>query len=67
MNNVKYVNFKFLLDNTFNIITTDNYRRVFAGMYILTILVKDGFKGLRELEEDKIRREVKDAIARMTM
>ena len=70
MNNVRYANFRYLLDlEKFVLIEENYYKQIFAGMYILTVLVKDGFSGLKELIEEEneallidIRKEVKRAL-----
>lgn len=70
MNNVRYANFHYLLDlEKFILIEENYYKQVFAGMYILTVLVKDGFSGLEELIEEEheallidIKKEVKRAL-----
>lgn len=70
MNNVRYANFRYLLDlEKFVLIEENYYKQIFAGMYILTVLVKDGFSGLEELIEEEneallidIRKEVKRAL-----
>lgn len=72
MNNVKFANFSALfMINDYELIKYDEYKQIFAGMYILTILVKDGFAGLDELKQeveedylDDIRKEVKRALKR---
>lgn len=71
MNNIRYANFRNLLDLDKVVLIEENYyKQVFAGMYTLTVLVKDGFSGLAELieEENKallmdIRKEVKRALS----
>lgn len=71
MNNIRYANFRNLLDLDKAILIEENYyKQVFAGMYTLTVLVKDGFSGLAELieEENKallidIKKEVKRALS----
>lgn len=70
MNNVKYANFRYLLDlENFTLIEENYYKSIFAGMYILMVLVKDGFAGLKELQEEEqaallidIKKEVKRAL-----
>lgn len=70
MNNVRYANFRYLLDLEKSVLIEENYyKQIFAGMYILTVLVKDGFSGLEELIEEEneallidIRKEVKRAL-----
>lgn len=72
MNNVKFANFSALFEiNNYGLIKYDEYKQIFAGMYILTILVKDGFAGLAEIKQeveedylDDIRKEVKRALKR---
>lgn len=71
MNNIRYANFRNLFDlDNFVLIEENYYKQVFAGMYMLTVLVKDGFSGLAELIEEEneallidIRKEVKRALS----
>ena len=70
MNNIKFADFSvFLKTNKINLNKNNVYNSIFAGMYTLIILVKDGFAGVEELgrveEEEfveKIKREVKRAL-----
>lgn len=70
MNNIRYANFRYLLELKKYILIDENYyKQVFAGMYTLTVLVKDGFAGVKELEEEEekallidIKKEVKRAL-----
>lgn len=72
MNNVKFANFPILFAiNNYKLVRDDEYLKIFAGMYMLTILVKDGFAGLAELQQeieneyfDNLRKEVKRALKR---
>lgn len=71
MSNVRYANFRYLLNlSDFILIEENYYKQIFAGMYTLTVLVKDGFAGLKELEEEEheallidIKKEVKRALS----
>lgn len=71
MNNIRYANFRNLFDLDNVVLIEENYyKQVFAGMYTLTVLVKDGFSGLAELIEEEneallidIRKEVKRALS----
>jgi SNF2 family DNA or RNA helicase len=72
MNDIKYANFHSIID-----ISKKRYSFIFnpigdvyAGMYMLTLITKDGFAGLEELkkemEEDElelVKRDVKRALS----
>ena len=72
MNNVKFANFPVLFGlDGFSLKRENNYSLIFAGMYSLTILVKDGFAGLKDLREEakqdfvaKIRREIRKTLGK---
>ena len=50
MNNVKYANFKKMYNlKNINLVYDNDYQNVFAGMYFLIVLVKDGFAGVAEI------------------
>ena len=50
MNNVKYANFKKMYNlKNINLVYDNVYQNVFAGMYFLIVLVKDGFTGVAEI------------------
>ncbi len=50
MNNVKYANFKKIYNlKNINLVYDNVYQNVFAGMYFLIVLVKDGFAGVAEI------------------
>ncbi len=50
MNNVKYANFKKMYNlKNINLVYDNVYQNVFAGMYFLIVLVKDGFAGVAEI------------------
>lgn len=74
MNNIKFANFSFFLKTNKIILNKNNvYNSIFAGMYTLIILVKDGFAGVEELRRveeeellEKIKREVKRALKKQT-
>ena len=54
MNQLKYANFRLLLDskaNSVGVSKTDCVRHVLSGMYKLTLLSKEGFVGLKKLQE----------------
>lgn len=60
MNDIKYVNFETLIK-----FSKKNYSfvwipigDVFAGMYMLTLITKDGFAGLEELKKEKEEEEL---------
>lgn len=71
MNTVKYANFTLVteLTNTKFDLKKETIGDIFAGMYTLTLLTKDGFSGVEELkkeyEEEKleqIKKEVKKVL-----
>ena len=70
MNNVKFANFPTLFGiDGLTLMKENNYSLIFAGMYSLTVLVKDGFAGLKDLHEEaekdfvaKIRREIRKTL-----
>jgi len=72
MNNIKFANFMALWNlNDVTLINEREYSTIFAGMYTLTVLVKDGFAGLEELKREvesdfieKIKREIKRTLKR---
>ena len=67
MNSVKYADFKsiYVIDG-FKVVRKNKYADIFAGMYTLIVLVKEGFAGIEEItklaEEDylaSLKSEVK--------
>jgi len=70
MNNVKYADFWSILKiKKLQLVKEDKYSKIFAGMYILTVLVKDGFAGVEEIKKEietdmlsNIKKEVKRAL-----
>jgi hypothetical protein len=71
MNDIKYANFMILreLKNNLYDIKKETIGSVFAGMYTLTLLTKDGFAGVEELKKEyeadeleQVKKDVKRAI-----
>lgn len=56
MNQIRYVNFQALYSlgvNGNNVTRKNSNRSVFAGMWPLTVLTKEGFAGLKRLQEEE--------------
>ena len=74
MNNIKFANFSFFFKiNKMILNKSTAYNSIFAGMYTLIILVKDGFAGVEEIRRveeeelvEKIKREVKRALKKQS-
>lgn len=71
MNDIKYANFHSLINFSENsyYFVREPIGDIFAGMYMLTLITKDGFAGLAELKKEKeedeleqIKKDVKRAL-----
>ncbi len=66
MNKIKFVNFRAFVTAQISPVGVQRkncMREVFAGMWPLTVLTKDGFAGYRQLQEESLRYHVRKSFA----
>ena len=66
MNKIKFVNFRAFVTSKASLAgikKEHSMREVFAGMWPLTVLTKDGFAGYQKLQEESLRYQVRKSFA----
>ncbi len=67
MNSIRYVNFPCLVSSravSSGVQHANPNKEVFAGMWLLTVVTKEGYSGYKRLREEDFRNQVKRAISK---